>query len=86
MQKPKHVEIGGAFFYSFASGFDQSLQVLSQPGMVSGCGVTTAVRDRVALIQFEGKASKSSCPQVGFAICRDRWRKLFLFMVKNIHC
>lgn len=49
-----------SFFYSLASGFDQTLQVLSHPGMVSGCGAITAGRDRVALIQFEDKASKSS--------------------------
>lgn len=49
MQKPEHVEIGAAFSIPL-SGFGQTLQVLSQPGMVSGCGVITAVRDRVALI------------------------------------
>lgn len=35
-------------------------------------GVITAVTDRVELTQLEGKASQSSCPQIGVAVCRDK--------------
>lgn len=28
--------------------------------------------DRVELTQLEGKASQSSCPQIGVAVCRDK--------------
>jgi len=50
--------------------------------MVSGCGgIITAVTDRVELLQFEGKASKSSCPQIGVAIYRKRLSAEKMFSV-----
>ena len=76
------MEIGGAFSNPLQVALTQILQALSPPVMVSGCGgVITAVTDRVELIPFEGKASESSCPQIGVAICRDRFSGEKMFSV-----
>lgn len=64
-------------------------QALPQPVMLSGCGrVITAGIDKVEPIQFKGKASKSNCPQIGVAACRDRFygEKMFSVVVKNTNC
>lgn len=76
------MEIVGVFSIPLQVALTQILQPLSQPVMVSGCGgVIRLVTDGVELIQFEGEASKSSCPQIGVAICRDRFSGEKMFSI-----